>query len=107
CTVCHQNDQTATMVAPPMFAVVDHYTKNYGEDKSGFVEAIMDWAKSPDESKSLMPGAIQKFKLMPPFPIPDKDLKAIATYLSEADFTIPGWYDEHYLQEHGEARTGN
>ena len=30
-----------------------------------------------------------------------EDLEAIATFLYEANLREPGWYHEHYRQEHG------
>ena len=104
CMVCHKYDQEEPMLAPPIFAVADHYNQNYGDDKEAYIEAIVQWTKNPSEEKTLMPGAVRRFKLMPPFPIPDPDVKAIATFMFETDFTIPGWYEEHYLEEHGEPR---
>lgn len=92
------------MLAPPIFAVADHYKQTHGDDRQAFIDAIVQWTKNPSEEKTLMPGAVTRFKLMPPFPIPDPDAKAVATFMFETDFTIPDWYEEHYLEEHGEAR---
>ena len=104
CMVCHKYDQEEPMLAPPIFAVADHYKQTHGDDRQAFIDAIVQWTKNPSEEKTLMPGAVTRFKLMPPFPIPDPDAKAVATFMFETDFTIPDWYEEHYLEEHGEAR---
>lgn len=87
CVACHKYEQTDTMIAPPVFAIQMRYQNAYGTDEAAFRKAIVEWAKSPDENKSHMPGAITKFKLMPPLPLPDVDLDAIAVYLYRADLT--------------------
>lgn len=87
CIACHKYERGPNMIAPPAFAVQMHYQDRYGNDETAFRKAIVDWAKAPDENKTLMPGAIRKFKVMPPLPLPDADLDAIAAYLYHAEFT--------------------
>ena len=86
CMACHKYEHGPNMLAPPAFAIQMHYEGRYGDDENAFRKAIVDWAKSPDEKKALMPGAIRKFKLMPPLPLPDADLDAIAAYLFHTNF---------------------
>lgn len=86
CIACHKFEHDPGMIAPPAFAIQMHYGERFGKDETAFRQAIVDWAKAPDAKKTLMPGAIIKFKLMPPFPLPDDDLDAIAAYLYRADF---------------------
>lgn len=86
CMACHKYEHGPNMLAPPAFAIQMHYQERYGEDETGFRKAVVDWAKAPDEQRTLMPGAIRKFKLMPPLPLPDADLDAIAAYLFHTDF---------------------
>lgn len=86
CIACHKYERGPAMIAPPAFAIQMHYGDHYGTDESAFRKAIVDWAKAPDENKTLMPGAIRKFNVMPPLPLPDEDLDAIAAYLYQADF---------------------
>ncbi|EDY80781.1 Cytochrome c subfamily, putative [Verrucomicrobiia bacterium DG1235] len=87
CIACHQYERSGTMLAPPAFAIQTHYKDAYGSDETAFRQAIVNWAKAPDASKTLMPGAIARFKIMPPLPLPDEDLDAIAAYLYSAAFT--------------------
>lgn len=87
CIACHKYERGPNMIAPPAFAIQMHYNDRFGSDEAGFRKAIVDWVKSPDEKKTLMPGAIAKFKLMPPLPLPDSDLDAIAAYLYRANLT--------------------
>jgi mono/diheme cytochrome c family protein len=86
CIACHKYERSPAMIAPPAFAIQMHYADRYGKNETAFRNAIVEWTKAPDKSKTLMPGAIMKFNVMPPLPLPDKDLDAIATYLFQADF---------------------
>lgn len=87
CIACHAYTRSDTMIAPPAFAIQTHYKSTYGADETAFRQAIVDWAKAPEASKSIMPGAIAKFKVMPYLPQADEDLNAIAAYLYSAAFT--------------------
>lgn len=100
CMACHKLDMGPQMVAPPIFGVRDHYLRVH-PGKAEFVQAVVDWVQSPDNSKSLMPGAVRRFNLMPPLPLPEEELQAIASFLYEAKFDEPGWYKEHFEAEHG------
>ena len=82
CYICHierpdANTDHSKMQAPPMMGVKRHYLQKYPGQKE-FVAAIVNWVKQPDSTKALMPGAIQEFGMMPPFPYPDEELKKIA-----------------------------
>ena len=100
CMSCHQFDMGPQMVAPPIFAVKNHYLQVHPE-KGDFVRSVKTWVPAPAIEKSLMPGAVKRFNLMPPLTLPEEDLEAIATFLYEANLREPDWYQEHYRQEHG------
>jgi mono/diheme cytochrome c family protein len=100
CMSCHQFEMGPQMVAPPIFAVKNHYLQVHPE-KVDFVRSVKTWVPAPTIEKSLMPGAVRRFNLMPPLALPEEDLEAIATFLYEANLREPGWYHEHYRQEHG------
>lgn len=88
CLICHGNAQKGQQrLAPPMAMVKRHYQSL---NKQEFEQAVLAWVKSPDPKKSRMPGAIRRFKLMPAFPIPDEEMKKIARYIYQTDFTFPG-----------------
>ncbi|MDG2170085.1 MAG: hypothetical protein P8L44_19420 [Opitutales bacterium] len=106
CTACHKNSFTEPMLAPPMAMVKDHYGQFFKDDIAGFVSAVVEWVKNPTPEKTMMPGAIRNFKIMPLLPLPDEDLEAIATYLFEADIPTPGNFREHMLQERKELQKG-
>ena len=100
CMACHKYQRGQPMLGPPVFAVQDHYNRGY-EDDAEWIQAVVDYVKKPTEEASLMPGARIKFGIMPALPLPDEDLKQIADFLRHADLQKPGWYDQHYKEEHG------
>jgi len=88
CYVCHTEKPGEVpenqMKAPPMWGVRMHYIRRY-PDKTVFIQRIKEWVKHPEKSKSLMPGAIKRFGLMPALPYPDEELTRIA----EAIYHLP------------------
>ena len=103
CSACHGVTGGMDMskrVAPPVIAVRMHYLGPY-PDKAAFVAAVANWLEKPDESKTLMPGAIRKFKLMPAVPVARGDAEKIATYIYEGKLESPAGFEEHYEEMHG------
>ena len=99
CHVAQANEEG--LVAPPIFAVKDHVLKTYPE-RTAFVNYIMQWVKAPDAAKTLMPGAVSKFGVMPAqLELSDADLQAVAEFIYDADLSKPDWYASHYQAEHG------
>lgn len=107
CTACHKETFSDPMLAPPMAMVKDHYSRLFKDDKAGFVDAVVEWVKAPQQETTLMPGAIRNFNIMPPLPLPDEDLTAIATYLFEADIPFPKNFEAHIRQERQQLRQGS
>ncbi len=89
CTACHlltpDPSKRDKMAAPPFMMVVQHYKSTY-PSKDAFVNTVVKWANHPTEDDVLMPGAVRHFGLMPPMPVGDENLKAIAAYLYQYDF---------------------
>ncbi len=89
CFSCHSERPTPErhqqMLAPPMSRVQEHYKPNFN-DKASFVNAIVEWLDHPLESRSLMPGAIRKFNIMPAMGYKEVEVRAIAELLYEMDF---------------------
>lgn len=90
CYICHfetpdpsKRDQ---MIAPPMLRVQEHYKPTY-TNKEEFVKAIMAFTKNPSEEKTLMPGAVKKFSLMPKLPYDDAELNLIAETIYDYEFS--------------------
>ena len=80
CAVCHGSTggmgEGETRIAPPISAVRMHYIETYSDEDS-FVNAVAGWIEKQDESKSLMRGAIRKFKIMPPIAVSKEDAKKL------------------------------
>ena len=90
CYVCHNPNATShdQMLAPPMMMVKKHYKPAF-PDKQEFINAIVDWVHHPSEEKVLMPGAVRKFKIMPPLAYPEEDLRLIAEYIFDNEMDKP------------------
>jgi cytochrome c2 len=100
CLVCHKLDRGPNMVAPPIFGVKDHYIRVHpGKDE--FVKNVAAWLEKPDPAKTLMPGALRRFGLMPQQVTTADEREAVATFIYNADFSQPGWYQQHFQEEHG------
>ena len=89
CYLCHFEKPTPSkrdqMIAPPMLRVQEHYKPTY-PNKDEFVNAIMAIVKNPSDEKTLMPGAVKKFKLMPKLIYDDAELRLIAETIYDYDF---------------------
>lgn len=84
CFSCHNTQNSDNMLAPPMQRVKDHYLDDE-TSREEFIKAIVEWCKNPTEDKSLMPGARQKFGLMPKQEFDLAEIAIIASYLYEND----------------------
>lgn len=99
CFACHRYERGDVMLAPPVFALKDHYKRRYKSDAE-IAEAMKRYIRKPDPSIALMPGAIRNFGIMPTLPLPDEDLDKAISFILTTDFNLPEWYDEHFLDEH-------
>ncbi len=89
CYICHiekpdpsKRDQ---MIAPPMLQVQQHYKPIY-PNKDEFVNAMVSFIKNPSQEKTLMPGAVKKFELMPKLIYDEAELRLMAESMYEYDF---------------------
>jgi hypothetical protein len=107
CYVCHSVTTKShdEIIAPPMIAVKRRYQNQYAT-KEGFVEAVVNWAKNPTEEKSLMRGAVQRFKVMPKQAFKEDDLKKIAAYIYDTEIEQPAWFEAHFKEQHGSRGKG-
>lgn len=109
CVACHGvkvgGMDMSKRIAPPIAAVRLHYIDRY-PDQASFVKAISSWVEKQDESKSLMRGAIHKFKIMPPIVVPKADSEKIATYIYAGKIEEPKGFRQHVEEEHGKAGYG-
>lgn len=108
CAACHGATGGMDMnkrIAPPIAGVRMHYINAHPE-KDAFVTAVSGWLANQDETKSLMPGAIKQFKLMPPLEIALEDAEKIAAYIYAGEIDKPEGFDKHVEQMHGKKGMG-
>ncbi len=108
CYACHnpKTESPDVIIAPPMIAVKKHYLAEH-ESKEAFVKAVVDWAMNPEEENALMPGAINKYKIMPKQSFEKEELQKIAAYLFDNDIEKPKWFGQHEKEMHGDGGKGN
>ena len=87
CLSCH-NAELNPPLAPPFYGVQNRYKMKYN-NKSDFIEAIVNWVKNPSIENALMQRPVKKLGLMPAMPLPDDMLKTIAAYVYEEEFSAP------------------
>jgi len=77
CLACHLPPEKGCKgrKAPPFRGVLQHYRNSFNNNEEAMIKAIASFVRSPDEEKSLMPGAQIKFGLMPPLPLPKPELE--------------------------------
>jgi len=109
CMACHGASvggmDMSKRIAPPIAAVRLHYIDTY-PDEASFVQAVTAWTEKQDASKSLMRGAINKFKIMPPIVVPKEDAAKIAAYIYSGDIEKPEGFEKHVEEEHGKQGKG-
>lgn len=101
CYICHDaTTPEANRLAPPMAAVKMRYQMG-GTTKNEFINDFVEWSRKPSREKSKMPGAVQRFGVMPYLPYPEEEIKQIADYLYDNEIDQPEWFEEHYQMNHG------
>lgn len=91
CMICHKLAPTHDeLLAPPMRGIQMNYKSRF-DSKAEFVEAVVNWASGPDSTKSVMPGALEEFGLMPYLSFSESELYLIANYIYDADLPRPAW----------------
>lgn len=66
-----------------------------------FVKAIVTWSRDPKEERSLMRGAVNRFKVMPKQPFEENDIHTIASYIYRHELEEPHWFAAHKEEMHG------
>jgi mono/diheme cytochrome c family protein len=80
CAACHTLNPPYDK-APPMTHIARHYRQAFATEAEG-VEAIVQWVIKPEVARSKMPAhAIERFGLMPAFPLPEAQLREVAKYV--------------------------
>ncbi len=92
CFICH-NAGTGrnNMIAPPMIRVKEHYMDD-DISRADFIANISSWVTDPTEDKIQMPGAVDKFNIMPKMVFSVADIEAIAAYMYDNELEGPSWW---------------
>lgn len=99
CFSCHSpNANFENRLAPPMIAIKKHYITE-GVSKKQFVKELSEYVKKPSAEKSKMPGAVNRFGLMPVMAFTDKQLKTIAEYIYDNEIESPAWFESHFNED--------
>jgi cytochrome c553 len=106
CFSCHSpKGAHDARIAPPMMAIKKHYIDEK-TSLDAFSEDLISFVQNPIEENSKMPGAIEKFGVMPKMEFSKKDLRDIAAYIYETELEEPEWFEQHYQQEQKRYRKG-
>ncbi|UBB90394.1 DUF3365 domain-containing protein [Candidatus Kaistella beijingensis] len=99
CYACH-NPVTpeSERVAPPMIAIKARYLAQQ-KTKGEFIAEIWNYVQKPDSSKSKLPGAVQRYGLMPYQSFHQKDIEKIAAFIYDYKIPEPEWFKEHYKKQ--------
>ncbi|WP_457748706.1 c-type cytochrome [Sulfurimonas sp.] len=84
CTTCHF--ETKAVSAPSMMEVRKRYLRAFPQKKD-FIQQMSEWVHKPNEERSIMQDAIDKYEIMPNLAFEKDVLKEIAAYIYETDFT--------------------
>ncbi len=107
CFSCHSpRGSAADRIAPPMVAIKKHYVDNnttYAE----FYRDLQQFVSAPSAENARMPGAIQRFGLMPNLGINEAMLEQIAYYIFHSPMENPRWFEEHYARERHRSRSAH
>jgi len=83
-----------SIIAPPMAAVKQRYLMRY-PDEEEFVRAIVAWGQDPRADKSIMPGAVDRYQVMPKQDFNTEELTQIASYMYANELEQPEWFADH------------
>ena len=102
CYICHSPSASESeRTAPPMIAIKAHYLQQEGMSRDEFIDAIVSYVQNPTEEKAKLPGAVNRFGLMPMQQVPTEELRQIAAYIYDYQIEEPAWFQEHYEQRFG------
>ena len=79
CSGCH-SEAPPPRSAPPMQHVAMRYRAAVA-DREEAVTRIAAYVRAPAAERSLLPGAVRRWGVMPPMPLPEEQLRAVAAYV--------------------------
>ena len=102
CYSCHnpESESHDNMLSPPLAATKYRYKQVY-PDKDMFVAQMADFLENPTEENSLMPRPVKRFGIMPKSILSKKEIQELTLFIYENEVEIPGWFPEHFEEEHG------
>ncbi|MEZ5556558.1 DUF3365 domain-containing protein [Haliea sp.] len=104
CFSCHSPDASAgNRVAPPMAAIKKHYIQP-GTSYKAFRDRLVSFVQDPSAENARMPGAIDRFGLMPKMPFDQVMVEEIAYYIYHSALEAPGWFEQHFQAEQQQRR---
>jgi len=108
CYVCHNPNSPShdEIIAPPLAAVKIRYGMQY-KTEAEYVDAMVEWVMDPQEPRSLMRGAVVKFKTMPKQLFKEEEIRKIAMYIYNNQLEEPDWFAAHQKEMHKNGRMGN
>lgn len=99
CFSCHSpNASMESRIAPPMIAIKKHYI-NESTTEEAFTRDLKAFLNQPTEENSKMPGAIERFGLMPLMNFSEAEISKIAHYIFNTELEQPDWFEKHYQEE--------
>lgn len=99
CFGCHSpNAAMDNRIAPPMATIKKHYIKR-STTFENFRDQLVDFVNDPSEKNAQMPGAIDKFGLMPQLSFDTAVSEQIAYYIYHSPLEAPDWFEQNYKSE--------
>lgn len=99
CFSCHSpNASMESRIAPPMIAIKKHYITE-STTEADFTKDLVAFLNKPTEENSKMPGAIERFGLMPLMNFSEAEISKIAHYIFNTELEKPDWFEKHYQEE--------
>lgn len=99
CFTCHSPNATIdNRIAPPMEAVKRHYITE-GVSEETFTQEMIAFLNNPSIERSRMPGAVERFGLMPKMSFSEEQLRNISHYIYVTALEKPDWFEKHYQEE--------
>jgi hypothetical protein len=102
CYLCHSPNapELEGRIAPPMVGIKGHYLQAYPE-RADFIKGMVDFVNHPTLDKTLMPGAVKRFGVMPYQDYPKGVAEKIAAYLYDYQIEEPDWFASHWESNQG------
>ena len=107
CYLCHSPNAKSheNILGPPLVASKFRYYKEYPE-REDFIEGMKSFILNPQKEMALMKNPVKKFGVMPNTILSENQVQAVVEYIYDNKVDEPGWFGDHYSEEHGEPWLG-